>query len=98
MQTQPLVALREHQTEAVTSAVPALEVPADAVLPPDGLRTQVHQATGSGKTYVAVHVAQELRAARVLVLMPSRPLLTQTAAAWRLAGRPGPLSAFPHCG
>lgn len=90
MQTQPLVALREHQTEAVTSVVPALEVPAGSVLPLDGLRTQVIQATGSGKTYVAVHVAQELRAARVLVLMPSRPLLTQTAAAWRLAGRPGP--------
>ncbi|MBL1086765.1 Helicase associated domain protein [Streptomyces actinomycinicus] len=90
MQTQPLVALREHQTEAVTSAVPALEIPTGSVLPPDGLRTQVIQATGSGKTYVAVHVAQELKAARVLVLMPSRPLLTQTAAAWRLAGRPGP--------
>ncbi|MFI5688415.1 Helicase associated domain protein [Streptomyces sp. NPDC051636] len=90
MQTQPLVALREHQTEAVTAAVPALEVPAGSVLPLDGLRTQVIQATGSGKTYVAVRVAQELRAARVLVLMPSRPLLTQTAAAWRLAGRAGP--------
>ncbi|MGW4784892.1 Helicase associated domain protein [Streptomyces sp. NPDC004230] len=90
MQTQPMVALRKHQIEAVTSAVPALEVPAGAALPLDGLRTQVIQATGSGKTYVAVHVAQELKARRVLVLVPSRPLLTQTAAAWRLAGRPGP--------
>ncbi|GAA2523292.1 DEAD/DEAH box helicase [Streptomyces longisporus] len=90
MQTQPLVALREHQTEAVTAAVLALEVASGSVLPPGGQCTQVIQATGSGKTYVAVHVAHELRAARVLVLMPSRPLLTQTAAAWRLAGRSGP--------
>ncbi len=90
METPPLVPLREHQEEAVAAAVPALELPAGAALPPGGLCTQVIQATGSGKTFVAVHVAQELRAARVLVLMPSRPLLTQTAAAWRLAGRPGP--------
>ncbi|MFE2693682.1 DEAD/DEAH box helicase [Streptomyces mirabilis] len=90
MVTQLLTPLREHQEEAVAAAVPALELPAGAVMPPQGLRTQVIKATGSGKTLDAVHTAHELGAARVLVLVPSRPLLTQTAAAWRLAGRQGP--------
>lgn len=40
-------------------------------------------ATGSGKTLVAVRSAQELRAGRVLVLVPSLDLLAQTEGAWR---------------
>jgi transposase len=39
--------------------------------------------TASGKTFVAVHTARELQAERVLVLVPSLDLLTQTAQAWR---------------
>lgn len=89
MATQPLVALRDHQTEAVTALVPALEVPEGTAIPLDGLRAQDIQATGSGKTYVAVHVAGELQADFTLVLVPSRQLLTQTAVAWRFAGRRG---------
>jgi superfamily II DNA or RNA helicase len=89
-QPQPLTPVRDHQKEAVVATVPRLELPAGEVMPPQGLRAQVVKATGSGKTLTAVHIAHELGAARVLVLMPSRPLLTQTAAAWRLAGRPGP--------
>ncbi|MGY5036525.1 Helicase associated domain protein [Streptomyces sp. 900116325] len=48
-------------------------------------------ATGSGKTLVAVRSAQELRAGRVLVLVPSLDLLAQTEAAWREGGRTGPM-------
>ena len=46
-------------------------------------------ATGSGKTLVAVRSAQELRAGRVLVLVPSLDLLEQSVAAWRQGGRTG---------
>lgn len=48
-------------------------------------------ATGSGKTLVAVRSAEELRAARVLVLVPSLDLLAQTEAGWREGGRTGPM-------
>ncbi|CAK7284124.1 DEAD/DEAH box helicase family protein [Streptomyces misionensis JCM 4497] len=48
-------------------------------------------ATGSGKTLVAARGAEELRAGRVLVLVPSLDLLAQTEAAWREAGRTGPM-------
>ncbi|MBA9050716.1 putative helicase [Streptomyces phaeogriseichromatogenes] len=48
-------------------------------------------ATGSGKTRVAARGAEKLRAGRVLVLVPSLDLLTQTEAAWREAGRTGPM-------
>lgn len=47
-------------------------------------------ATGSGKTRVAIHSAQELHADRVLVLVPSLDLLAQTEAAWRDGGRQSP--------
>ncbi|CAL9666491.1 hypothetical protein SUDANB15_07227 [Streptomyces sp. enrichment culture] len=48
-------------------------------------------ATGSGKTSVAARSAEELRAGRVLVLVPSLDLLAQTEAAWRAGGRTGPM-------
>ncbi|GGP33054.1 helicase [Streptomyces capoamus] len=60
-------------------------------MPERGLRTQVIMATGSGKTLVAVRSAEELRAGRVLVLVPSLDLLAQTQAAWREGGRTGPM-------
>ena len=81
--------LRPHQREAVDAVVRALEFPASGVLPERGLRTQVIMATGSGKTLVAVRSAEELRAGRVLVLVPSLDLLEQSAAAWRQGGRTG---------
>ncbi|EPH41474.1 Helicase associated domain protein [Streptomyces aurantiacus] len=83
-----LTPLREHQADAVAAAVHELELP-PGTLPPAGLRTQVIMATGSGKTLVAVHTAEELAAHRVLVLVPSLDLLDQTARAWRAAGRAG---------
>lgn len=81
--------LRPHQREAVDAVVRALELPPDGRVPGAGLRTQVIMATGSGKSLVAVRSAEELRAGRVLVLVPSLDLLVQTAAAWREGGRTG---------
>ncbi|MBW5483432.1 DEAD/DEAH box helicase [Streptomyces bambusae] len=85
--------LRPHQREAVDAVVRALELPAGGRVPGTGLRTQVIMATGSGKSLVAVRSAEELRAARVLVLVPSLDLLVQTVAAWREGGRPGRMFA-----
>ncbi|MEW1889180.1 Helicase associated domain protein [Streptomyces sp. NBC_00523] len=79
------------QREAVEAVVRALELPARSLVPERGLRTQVVMATGSGKTRVAARSAEKLRAGRVLVLVPSLDLLTQTEAAWREAGRTGPM-------
>ncbi|MFJ4584010.1 DEAD/DEAH box helicase [Streptomyces echinatus] len=84
-------ALRPHQREAVDAVLRALELPARSTVPERGLRTQVVMATGSGKTLVAVRSAEELRAGRVLVLVPSLDLLAQTEAAWREGGRTGPM-------
>ncbi|MEU6541508.1 Helicase associated domain protein [Streptomyces sp. NPDC047000] len=83
--------MRPHQQEAVDAVVRALARPASGPLPERGLRTQVVMATGSGKTLVAVRSAEALRAGRVLVLVPSLDLLAQTEAAWRAAGRTGPV-------
>ncbi|MGW5284997.1 Helicase associated domain protein [Streptomyces collinus] len=83
--------LRPHQREAVDAVLRALELPARSSVPERGLRTQVIMATGSGKTLVATRSAEELRAGRVLVLVPSLDLLAQTEAAWREGGRTGPM-------
>ncbi|MEV6162282.1 Helicase associated domain protein [Streptomyces sp. NPDC052052] len=79
------------QQEAIDAVVRALELPARSLATERGLRTQVIMATGSGKTRVAARSAGKLRAGRVLVLVPSLDLLTQTEAAWREAGRTGPM-------
>ncbi|MCF3105331.1 Helicase associated domain protein [Streptomyces roseoverticillatus] len=78
-----------HQVEAVDAILRVLQTPADGHLPAEGLRTQVIAATGSGKTLIATEAAQKLGARRVLVLVPTLDLLTQTAAAWREGGRTG---------
>ncbi|MYV56701.1 DEAD/DEAH box helicase [Streptomyces sp. SID3212] len=98
--------LRPHQREAVDAVVRTLTIPAHTRTPEKGLRTQVVMATGSGKTLVAAHSAEELHAGRVLVLVPSLDLLAQTQAAWREGGRRGPVigvsslrgeeASFPH--
>ncbi|WP_412126473.1 DEAD/DEAH box helicase family protein [Streptomyces murinus] len=82
---------RPHQREAVDAIVRDLEPPAGSTVPERGLRTQVVMATGSGKTLAAVRSAEELRAGRVLVLVPSLGLLAQTETAWREGGRTGPM-------
>ncbi|AWZ16126.1 DEAD/DEAH box helicase [Streptomyces sp. ICC1] len=78
------------QREAIDAVLHALEPPTGSPVPERGLRTQVIMATGSGKTRVAIHSAQELHADRVLVLVPSLDLLAQTEAAWRDGGRQSP--------
>ncbi|MEU6148229.1 Helicase associated domain protein [Streptomyces sp. NPDC047081] len=81
--------LRSHQFEAVDSVLRNLSEKPGTGVPPDGLRTQVIAATGSGKTLIGVESANRLSARRVLVLVPTLDLLTQMAAAWRQGGRRG---------
>lgn len=83
--------LRPHQIEAVDAVVRALAQPPGGVWPEDGLRAQVVAATGAGKSLVGVHAALELRAGRVLVLVPTLDLLGQMVGVWRSAGRVGPM-------
>ncbi|MDX3763465.1 DEAD/DEAH box helicase [Streptomyces sp. AK02-04a] len=85
----PHVALRPHQIEAVDSVLRILSEPPGGRMPPEGLRTQVIAATGSGKTLIGVESANRLSARRVLVLVPTLDLLTQMADAWRRGGRRG---------
>ncbi|MFF8911622.1 DEAD/DEAH box helicase [Streptomyces olivaceoviridis] len=85
----PHIELRPHQAEAVDAVVNHLQDPPGGRIPPEGLRTQVIAATGSGKTLIAVESARRLSARRVLVLVPTRDLLTQMAGAWRRGGRRG---------
>lgn len=104
--TTLLPPLRAHQTDAVTSTVRELTPLPHTPLPPAGLRAQVIMATGSGKTLVAVHTADQVGGDRVLVLVPSLDLLDQTARAWRDGGRTGAFvgvssldsyeTGFPH--
>lgn len=78
-----------HQVEAVDGIMRHLQNPPGGRIPPEGLRTQVIAATGSGKTLIAVEAARQLSARRVLVLVPTLDLLTQMAGAWRRGGRRG---------
>ncbi|MFD5632290.1 Helicase associated domain protein [Streptomyces sp. NPDC127072] len=83
------IELRPHQVEAADNVVRILGMPPCGRMPPDGLRTQVIAATGSGKTLIGAESAHRLSARRVLVLVPTLDLLTQMAGAWRRAGRSG---------
>ncbi|MFC8965494.1 Helicase associated domain protein [Streptomyces sp. NPDC057094] len=80
MATTPLE-LRPHQKEAVAAAVHALAQHA---------RTSVIAACGTGKTLIAARTtARVAPRGRVLVLLPTLDLLSQTIRSWRLAGRKG---------
>lgn len=65
--------LWDHQRAAVSAVVDALR---------EGGRCQVALATASGKTRVGCEAAAELGVERVLVLLPSLPLVAQTAEEW----------------
>ncbi|MEU5768960.1 Helicase associated domain protein [Streptomyces asoensis] len=87
------VKLRAHQIEAVAAIVRGLDIPPDGI-PIDGLRGQVHAACGTGKTIIAAASAKRLAPkGRVLVLVPTLDLLTQTVQAWRAVGHAGPAVA-----
>ncbi|WP_031170763.1 DEAD/DEAH box helicase [Streptomyces durhamensis] len=87
------VQLRAHQVEAVAAIVRGFDVPPGGV-PWNGLRGQVHAACGTGKTIIAAAAAKRLvPRGRILVLVPTLDLLTQTMQAWRAAGHAGPAVA-----
>ncbi|MET7765705.1 Helicase associated domain protein [Streptomyces sp. NPDC005393] len=77
--------LRPHQAEAVTAATKTLRAHA---------RASVVAACGTGKTLIAARTAARLAArGRVLVLVPTLDLLSQTVRSWHVAGRKGPAIA-----
>ncbi|MFE5484084.1 Helicase associated domain protein [Streptomyces sp. NPDC056527] len=88
------IVLRPHQEEAVEAIVRGLDIPPGERIPEAGLRATVVAACGTGKTFIAAAAALRLaRHGRVLVLLPTLDLLTQTVREWRLAGHSGPAVA-----
>ncbi|MFI6624272.1 Helicase associated domain protein [Streptomyces sp. NPDC050528] len=87
------VKLRAHQIEAVAAIVRGLDIPPGGI-PVNGLRGQVHAACGTGKTIIAATAAKRLAPkGRILVLVPTLDLLSQTVQAWNTAGHTGPAVA-----
>ncbi|MCQ4044761.1 Helicase associated domain protein [Streptantibioticus rubrisoli] len=73
--------LRPHQKEAVSAATRVLG---------DHPRASVIAACGTGKTLIAARTTARIAPrGRVLVLLPTLDLLSQTIRSWRLAGRKG---------
>ncbi|MFB7374167.1 Helicase associated domain protein [Streptomyces sp. NPDC056222] len=94
MQKSGDIVLRPHQEEAVEAIVRGLDIPPGKRIPEAGLRATVVAACGTGKTFIAAAAALRLaRHGRVLVLLPTLDLLTQTVREWRLAGHGGPAVA-----
>ncbi|MEU9801519.1 Helicase associated domain protein [Streptomyces sp. NPDC051000] len=88
------IVLRPHQEEAVEAIVRGLDIPPGKRIPEAGLRATVVAACGTGKTFIAAAASLRLaRHGRVLVLLPTLDLLTQTAREWRIAGHTGPAVA-----
>ncbi|MER6103650.1 Helicase associated domain protein [Streptomyces sp. NPDC001832] len=82
-----------HQIEAVAAIVRGLDIPPGGI-PVNGLRGQVHAACGTGKTTIAAVSAKRIvPKGRILVLVPTLDLLTQTVREWRGAGHTGPAVA-----
>nr|WSW64716.1 Helicase associated domain protein [Streptomyces sp. NBC_00995]WSW71237.1 Helicase associated domain protein [Streptomyces sp. NBC_00995] len=71
-------ALFPDQVEAVTRVARHLRRP--------GTRGLFVAATGTGKTLVSIRVADELRARRILFVVPTLDLAAQSALAWRRDG------------
>ncbi|MEU4490201.1 Helicase associated domain protein [Streptomyces purpurascens] len=87
------VKLRDHQIEAVAAIVRGLDTPPGGI-PVNGLRGQVHAACGTGKTIIAAAAAKRLATkGRILVLVPTLDLLSQTVQAWNEVGHKGPAVA-----
>ena len=81
---------RPHQQQAIDSALIHLESP--------GTRGKLLMACGTGKTLVGLRIAETLagRGGRVLVLVPSLALLSQTLRAW-VDDTELPVRAFAVC-
>ncbi|MCT2588345.1 Helicase associated domain protein [Streptomyces sp. N2-109] len=85
--------LRAHQIETVDAIRRGLDVPPGGI-PVNGLRGQVISACGTGKTITAAFAAREmLPKGRILVLVPTLDLLTQTVKEWHRVGHKGPAVA-----
>lgn len=80
--------LRSYQEAAVKAAVHGLA---------SGDRGQILMPCGSGKTLVALHVAAEVGARRLLLLFPSLALLSQTLDLWRQSATFGAMPILPVC-
>ncbi|MER6386661.1 Helicase associated domain protein [Streptomyces sp. NPDC001250] len=81
----PDIELRPHQREAVAATTATLR---------DHARASVIAACGTGKTLIAARTTARIApSGRVLVLLPTLDLLSQTIRAWRAAGRKGPAIA-----
>ncbi|MFF8589633.1 Helicase associated domain protein [Streptomyces althioticus] len=77
----PDIELRPHQKEAVAAATATLR---------HHTRASVIAACGTGKTLIAARTtARVAPRGRVLVLLPTLDLLSQTIRSWRAAGRKG---------
>ncbi|MGW7282160.1 Helicase associated domain protein [Streptomyces sp. NPDC054844] len=77
----PDIQLRPHQKEAVAATTATLR---------DHARASVIAACGTGKTLIAARTTARIAPrGRVLVLLPTLDLLSQTIRSWRLAGRKG---------
>ena len=80
----------QHQQDAIDRAM--------AHLAPQGTRGKLLMACGTGKTLVGLRIAERIagEGGRVLVLMPSLALLSQTLRAW-LDDATVPIRAFAVC-
>ncbi|WP_121751227.1 DEAD/DEAH box helicase [Streptomyces sp. E2N166] len=88
------IKLRPHQEEAVEAIVSGLQIGPGQRIPESGLRGQVHAACGTGKTFIAAAAAHRIAPhGRVLVLVPTLALLSQTVEEWRAFGHAGPMVA-----
>lgn len=85
--------LHAHQIETLDAIRRGLDVPPGGI-PVNGLRGQVISACGTGKTITAAFAAREmLPKGRILVLVPTLDLLTQTVKEWYRVGHRGPAVA-----
>ena len=87
---QPPKTARPHQQDAIDSALTHLAA--------SGARGKLLMACGTGKTLVGLRAAEQIagRGRRVLLLMPSLALLSQTLRAW-LDDATLPIRAFAVC-
>ncbi|MEV5737620.1 Helicase associated domain protein [Streptomyces sp. NPDC052292] len=89
-----VISLREHQVAQKSAFREWVGFPARSSVPPQGARSGIVSATGSGKTITAAACALEcFRDGRILVTVPTLDLLVQTAQAWRLVGHRAPMIA-----
>jgi superfamily II DNA or RNA helicase len=78
---------RSHQRRAIRDVVAGFEIHD---------RGQLVMACGTGKTLVALWLAEAMEAQRTLILVPSLSLLAQTLREWR-ANSTRPFEALPVC-